>query len=210
MLDLNMQLPVRKFFQVMIGTTLLGGGISLNFLGNLGLGPWGAFHDGLSKITGISYGTAIILTGVFVTFLWIPLKQKPGIGTIVDIFWTGIVVDYFIKIGSTPELLLVKILFICLGVTLIGTGTAIYVGSNLGSGPRDGVMVGLESLGLKIGTARNVIEVTALILGWIMGGTVGFASVFIALSIGPVVQVVMPYVDPVSYTHLTLPTILLV
>ena len=195
MLDLNMQLPVRKFFQVMIGTTLLGGGISLNFLGNLGLGPWGAFHDGLSKIAGISYGTAIILTGVFVTFLWIPLKQKPGIGTIVDIFWTGIVVDYFIKIGSTPELLLVKILFICLGVTLIGTGTAIYVGSNLGSGPRDGVMVGLESLGLKIGTARNVIEVTALILGWIMGGTVGFASVFIALSIGPVVQVVMPYVD---------------
>ena len=135
------------------------------------------------------------MTGVFVTFLWIPLKQKPGIGTIVDIFWTGIVVDYFIKIGSTPELLLVKILFICLGVTLIGTGTAIYVGSNLGSGPRDGVMVGLESLGLKIGTARNVIEVTALILGWIMGGTVGFASVFIALSIGPVVQIVMPYVD---------------
>ena len=105
MLDLNMQLPVRKFFQVMIGTTLLGGGISLNFLGNIGLGPWGAFHDGLSKITGISYGTAIILTGIFVTLLWIPLKQKPGIGTIVDVFWTGIVVDYFIKIGSTPELL---------------------------------------------------------------------------------------------------------
>ncbi len=195
MLDLNMQLPVRKFFQVMIGTTLLGGGISLNFLGNLGLGPWGAFHDGLSKITDISYGTAIIVTGIFVTVLWIPLKQKPGIGTIVDVFWTGIVVDYFIKIGSTPELLLVKILFIFLGVTLIGSGTAIYVGSNLGSGPRDGVMVGLESLGLKIGTARNVIEVTALILGWIMGGTVGFASVFIALSIGPVVQIVMPYVD---------------
>ena len=130
-----MQLPVRKFFQVMIGTTLLGGGISLNFLGNLGLGPWGAFHDGLSKITGISYGTAIILTGIFVTLLWIPLKQKPGIGTIVDVFWTGIVVDYFIKIGSTPELLLVKILFIFFGVTLIGAGTAIYVGSNLGSGP---------------------------------------------------------------------------
>ena len=73
MLSLNMRLPVRKFFQVMIGTTLLGGGISLNFLGNLGLGPWGAFHDGLSKITGISYGTAIILTGIFVTLLWICL-----------------------------------------------------------------------------------------------------------------------------------------
>ncbi len=195
MLDLNMPLPVRKFSQVMIGTTLLGGGISLNFLANLGLGPWGAFHDGLSKITGITYGTAIILTGVCVTLLWIPLKQRPGIGTIIDVFWTGIVVDYFIKIGTTPELLGMKILFICLGVTLIGAGTAIYVGSNLGSGPRDGVMVGLESLGLKIGTARNIIEVTALILGWGMGGTVGFASVFIALSIGPVVQIVMPYVD---------------
>ena len=121
MLDLNMPLPVRKFSQVMIGTTLLGGGISLNFLANLGLGPWGAFHDGLSKITGITYGTAIILTGVCVTLLWIPLKQRPGIGTIIDVFWTGIVVDYFIKIGRTPELLGMKILFICFGVTLIGS-----------------------------------------------------------------------------------------
>jgi len=190
-----MQLPVRKFFQVMIGTTLLGGGISLNFLGNLGLGPWGAFHDGLSKITGISYGTAIILTGIFVTLLWIPLKQKPGIGTIVDVFWTGIVVDYFIKIGSTPELLLVKILFIFFGVTLIGAGTAIYVGSNLGSGPRDGVMVGLEEKGLKIGTARTLIEAVAFTCGFFLGGKIGIASVIIVFSVGRVVQFFIPYFD---------------
>ena len=96
---------------------------------------------------------------------------------------------------SFTNSLFFQYLSLSIGITLIGLGTAIYVGGDLGAGPRDGVMVGLESLGLKIGTARNVIEVTALILGWMMGGTVGFASVFIALSIGPVVQIVMPYVD---------------
>ena len=190
-----MALTLRKLLQVLLGTTLIGTGVALNFSSKLGLGPWGVFHEGISLNTTLSFGSAIIATGVFVTFLWIPLKQRPGIATFVDIFWIGTVADLVIGLDLDPESLLLKWIFVFVGIICIGSGTAIYVGANLGSGPRDGVMVGLESKGFKIGMARNIIEVTALALGWLLGGTVGLSSVVIAVSIGPVVQIVIPYFD---------------
>ena len=174
-----MALTLRKLLQVLLGTTLIGTGVALNFSSKLGLGPWGVFHEGISLNTTLSFGSAIIATGVFVTFLWIPLKQRPGIATFVDIFWIGTVADLVIGLDLDPESLLLKWIFVFIGIICIGSGTAIYVGADMGSGPRDGVMVGLESKGLKIGMARNIIEVTALALGWLLA---------------------------VSYTHLTLPT----
>ena len=190
-----MALSLRKLLQVLLGTTLIGTGVALNFSSKLGLGPWGVFHEGISLNTTLSFGSAIIATGVFVTFLWIPLKQRPGIATFVDIFWIGTVADLVIGLDLDPESLLLKWIFVFIGIICIGSGTAIYVGADMGSGPRDGVMVGLESKGLKIGMARNIIEVTALALGWLLGGTVGLSSVVIAISIGPVVQIVIPYFD---------------
>ena len=190
-----MALTSRKLLQVFLGTTLIGTGVALNFSSQLGLGPWGVFHEGISLNTTLSFGSAIIATGVFVTFLWIPLKQRPGIATFVDIFWIGTVADLVIGLDLDPESLLLKWIFVFIGIICIGSGTAIYVGADMGSGPRDGVMVGLESKGLKIGMARNIIEVTALALGWLLGGTVGLSSVVIAISIGPVVQIVIPYFD---------------
>ena len=190
-----MALTLRKLLQVLLGTTLIGTGVALNFSSKLGLGPWGVFHEGISLNTTLSFGSAIIATGVFVTFLWIPLKQRPGIATFVDIFWIGTVADLVIGLDLYPESLLLKWIFVFVGIICIGSGTAIYVGADMGSGPRDGVMVGLESKGLKIGMARNIIEVTALALGWLLGGTVGLSSVVIAISIGPVVQIVIPYFD---------------
>ena len=190
-----MALTLRKLLQVLLGTTLIGTGVALNFSSKLGLGPWGVFHEGISLNTTLSFGSAIIATGVFVTFLWIPLKQRPGIATFVDIFWIGTVADLVIGLDLYPESLLLKWIFVFVGIICIGSGTAIYVGADMGSGPRDGVMVGLESRGLKIGMARNIIEVTALALGWSLGGTVGLSSVVIAISIGPVVQIVIPYFD---------------
>ena len=190
-----MALTSRKLLQVLLGTTLIGTGVALNFSSKLGLGPWGVFHEGISLNTTLSFGSAIIATGVFVTFLWIPLKQRPGIATFVDIFWIGTVADLVIGLDLDPESLLLKWIFVFIGIICIGSGTAIYVGADMGSGPRDGVMVGLESKGLKIGMARNIIEVTALALGWLLGGTVGLSSVVIAISIGPVVQIVIPYFD---------------
>tara|TARA_B100000902_G_scaffold16349_2_gene19580 strand:- start:17142 stop:17720 length:579 start_codon:yes stop_codon:yes gene_type:complete len=190
-----MALTSRKLLQVLVGTTLIGTGVALNFSSKLGLGPWGVFHEGISLNTTLSFGNAIIATGIFVTLLWIPLKQKPGIATLVDIFWIGTVADLVISLGLGSESLFMKWIFVIVGIICIGSGTAIYVGADMGSGPRDGVMVGLESKGLKIGMARNIIEVTALALGWLLGGTVGLSSVVIAISIGPVVQVVIPYFD---------------
>ena len=190
-----MALTLRKLLQVLLGTTLIGTGVALNFSSKLGLGPWGVFHEGISLNTTLSFGSAIIATGVFVTLLWIPLKQRPGIATFVDIFWIGTVADLVIGLDLDPESLLLKWIFVFIGIICIGSGTAIYVGADMGSGPRDGVMVGLESKGLKIGMARNIIEVTALALGWLLGGTVGLSSVVIAISIGPVVQIVIPYFD---------------
>jgi uncharacterized membrane protein YczE len=195
MLHLYMALTTRKLLQVLVGTTLIGTGVALNFSSQLGLGPWGVFHEGISLNTTLSFGNAIIATGIFITLLWIPLKQRPGIATFVDIFWIGIVADLIIGIELNTENLLLKWIFVFLGILCIGSGTAIYVGADMGSGPRDGVMVGLESKGLKIGMARNIIEVTALVLGWLLGGTVGLSSVVIAVSIGPVVQLVIPYFD---------------
>ena len=195
MLHLYMALISRKLLQVLVGTTLIGTGVALNFSSQLGLGPWGVFHEGISLNTTLSFGSAIIATGIFVTLLWIPLKQRPGIATFVDIFWIGTVVDLIIGIELNTESLLLKWIYVFLGILCIGSGTAIYVGADMGSGPRDGVMVGLEGKGLKIGMARNVIEVTALVLGWLLGGTVGLSSVVIAVSIGPVVQLVIPYFD---------------
>ena len=190
-----MSTKIRQFIQVFSGTSLIGIGISLNYLANLGLGPWGVFHDGLSKTLGISYGITIIITGVAVMLLWIPLKQKPGLGTIVDIFLVGIVADLIILNFELSDSIFLSLTLIAFGIILIGAGTAIYVGADLGAGPRDGVMVGLETIGLKIGTARNLIELFAFLTGWLLGGLVGYVTILFVIGIGPVVQIVLPYVD---------------
>ena len=190
-----MSTKIRQFIQVFSGTSLIGIGISLNYLANLGLGPWGVFHDGLSKTLGISYGRTIIITGVAVMLLWIPLKQKPGLGTIVDIFLVGIVADLIILNFQLSDSIFLSLTLIAFGIILIGAGTAIYVGADLGAGPRDGVMVGLETIGLKIGTARNLIELFAFLTGWLLGGLVGYVTILFVIGIGPVVQMVLPYVD---------------
>ena len=185
----------RQVFQVIFGTSLIGVGISLNYLANLGLGPWGVFHDGLSKTIGITYGRTIIITGVAVMLLWIPLKQKPGMGTLIDIFLVGLVADTIILYFEFSENIFLSLILILLGIISIGTGTAIYVGADLGVGPRDGIMVGLETLGIKIGTARNLIELIAFLTGWLLGGLVGYVTILFVIGIGPVVQLVLPYVD---------------
>ena len=185
----------RQVFQVIFGTSLIGVGISLNYLANLGLGPWGVFHDGLSKTIGITYGRTIIITGVVVMLLWIPLKQKPGLGTLIDIFLVGLVADTIILYFEFSENIFLSLILILLGIICIGTGTAIYVGADLGVGPRDGIMVGLETLGIKIGTARNLIELIAFLTGWLLGGLVGYVTILFVIGIGPVVQLVLPYVD---------------
>ena len=185
----------KRWVQFFLGMILLGIGIGISVNCKLGLGPWGVFHEGLSNRLGTTYGLALIITGLVVLSLWIPLKQKVNIGTVICILWLGIVVDITMDNFETPEKLYLRILGVAIAILLIGIGTSIYVGAGISTGPRDGVMVGLEEKGIKIGVARTIIEVFALSSGWLMGGTVGYASPFMALLIGPIVQIVLPSSD---------------
>ena len=195
MLHCYMPLLARRYIQAVIGITMIGVGVAFNYLANLGLGPWGVLHDGISKTINITYGQAGILTSLISLLLWIPLKQKPGIATIFDAFWIGLTADFIINLIPVAKSLLIQIIYLIIGITLIGLGTAIYVGGDLGAGPRDGIMVGLEKLGLKIGTARTLLEFVAFSIGFLLGGKIGIASIIIVLSIGRVLQVFMPYFD---------------
>jgi len=190
-----MPLLARRYIQAVTGITMIGIGVALNYMANLGLGPWGVLHDGISKTINISYGQAGIMTSLISLLLWIPLKQKPGIATIFDAFWIGLTADFVINIIPDAPSLVIQIIYLITGITLIGLGTAIYVGGDLGAGPRDGIMVGLEKLGLKIGTARTLLEFVAFSIGFLLGGKIGIASIIIVLSIGRVLQVFMPYFD---------------
>ena len=190
-----MPLLARRYIQAVTGITMIGIGVAFNYMANLGLGPWGVLHDGISKTISITYGQAGILTSLISLLLWIPLKQKPGIATIFDAFWIGLTADFIINIIPDAHSLLFQIIYLITGITLIGLGTAIYVGGDLGAGPRDGIMVGLEKLGLKIGTARTLLEFIAFSIGFLLGGKVGIASIIIVLSIGRVLQIFMPYFD---------------
>ena len=190
-----MFIRLRKIIQVFLGTTTIGIGISFNYIADLGLGPWGVFHDGLSKTIGLPYGRTIIFTGFVVMVFWIPLKQKPGLGTFVDLIWIGSVADLVIPRFQLSTNTFQSLVLIFFGILLIGIGTAVYVGAGLGVGPRDGIMVGFENRGIKIGTARILIELFAFISGWILGGNVGYVTILFVIGIGPVVQLVLPYVD---------------
>ncbi len=190
-----MPLLARRYIQAVTGITMIGIGVAFNYMANLGLGPWGVLHDGISKTISITYGQAGILTSLISLLLWIPLKQKPGIATIFDAFWIGLTADFIINIFPDAHSLLFQIIYLITGITLIGLGTAIYVGGDLGAGPRDGIMVGLEKLGLKICTARTLLEFVAFSIGFLLGGKIGIASIIIVLSIGRVLQVFMPYFD---------------
>src|SRR5210317_784176 len=190
-----MPLMLRKYLQAVTGITMIGIGVAFNYMADLGLGPWGVLHDGISKTIDISYGQAGILTSFLSLLLWIPLKQKPGIATIFDAFWIGLTADFIINIIPVAQTLLIQIIYLITGILLIGLGTAIYVGGDLGAGPRDGIMVGLEKLGLKIGNARTLLEFVAFSIGFLLGGKVGIASLVIVLSIGRVLQVFIPYFD---------------
>ena len=192
---LNLKPKISTFFFLCLGLTLFGLGEGLLIVSFAGASPWSVLAQGIALNVDLSTGIITIFVSICVLLLWLPLKQKPGIATLVDIFWIGTVADLVISLDLNAETLVLKWIFVFIGILCIGSGTAIYVGADMGSGPRDGVMVGLESKGLKIGMARNVIEVTALTLGWLLGGTVGLSSVVIAISIGPVVQLVIPYFD---------------
>lgn len=174
--------------RLLLGLVLCGWGIAAMVAADLGLGPWDVLHQGLSRSTGIPIGTVGIIVGALVLLLWIPLREKLGIGTILNVVVIGVVIDLTLLVLPTPDSLWLRVLELGVGPILFAIGSGFYIGAGLGPGPRDGLMTGLARRGLPVGRIRTGIELTALGAGWLLGGTVGIGTAYFAVVIGPLVS----------------------
>lgn len=174
------------------GLALFGVGVALQKEGRMGLAPWDVFHEGFASVLGWQFGRALVLTSFLVLLLWIPLRQRPGIGTFLNAVEIGVVADLAIMVLPEPETLWIRIPFMLVGVLLVGIGSGYYIGAGLGPGPRDGLMTGLAARGMKVSRARTSVELSVLLIGWILGGSVGVGTLVFALSIGPIVARTIP------------------
>lgn len=184
--------PAQRVTRCVGGLALFGIGVALQKEGQMGLAPWDVFHEGFSQVLGWQFGRALVLTSFLVLLLWIPLRQRPGIGTLLNAVEIGVVADIAIAVLPEPDTLWVRIPFMLIGVLLVGIGSGFYIGAGLGPGPRDGLMTGLAARGMKVSRARTSVELTVLLLGWILGGSVGVGTLVFALSIGPIVARTIP------------------
>ncbi|MDN5563707.1 MULTISPECIES: membrane protein YczE [Luteococcus] len=188
----------RRITQLLVGLVIFGVSIALVLRGGLGMSPWDVLHVGIAIHVPLSIGTVSILVGCLVLLLWIPLEQWPGLGTILNIFVVGIALDATLAVVHEPALQgwvnwLARAGLLVSGIVLNGLAGALYIGSQLGPGPRDGLMTSLTGLtGRPIGLIRGLIEVTVLTLGWLLGGPVGLGTVAYALAIGPLTQLLLP------------------
>lgn len=182
----------RRLFALYLGLALFGFSIALMVRAKLGLDPWDVFHQGLAGRTGLPLGVTVIGVGAVVLALWIPLRQRPGLGTVSNVIVVGLVVDASLAVLPEPELLTVRALLLLTGIVLNGVATGLYIGAALGPGPRDGLMTGLAQRGHRIGRARTAIELAVLGAGWLLGGAVGVGTLLYAVSIGPLAQYFVP------------------
>jgi uncharacterized membrane protein YczE len=182
--DLKLRLP-----RCIAGLACFGIGIACFFASGLGTGPWDVLHRGLSSKIGLPTGVVINLVGFAILPLWIPLKQEIGLGTVLNTLQIGLVVDVVKPLLPDSDHLLVRSLFAVSGLVIIAIGSGLYIGSGLGAGPRDGIMMGLKRLGLSVRAARTLIEAVTLTIGWLLGGKVGLGTVLFLVGIGPLVQI---------------------
>ena len=158
-------------------------------IADLGLPPWVVLHQGISRQTGIPIGTVGIITGLIVLLLWIPLGQRIGIGTVTNVIVVGVVLDLtLLVLPSLLSQVLLRWAALLSGILLVAIGTGLYIGVGWGPGPRDGLMTGIAALGVPIWVGRGAIEITVLVFGWFLGGTVGLGTVLFAFGIGPLVH----------------------
>ncbi|MEU1968721.1 hypothetical protein ABZ541_11610 [Micromonospora sediminicola] len=186
--------PARRLTQLYAGLALYGVSMALMIRSGLGLDPWDVFHQGLARQTGLSFGTVTIAVGALVLLLWIPLRQRPGLGTVSNVVVIGLVVDATLAVLPPGEGLPVRTALLVVGIVANGAATGLYLGAGLGPGPRDGLMTGFVARHPRwsVRLVRTVIEVTVLALGWLLGGTVGLGTVAYALAIGPLAQMFIP------------------
>jgi uncharacterized membrane protein YczE len=184
---------IRRLIQLHLGLALFGFALALMVRATLGLDPWTVFQQGLMDITGLSLGQLSIAIGALVMLAWIPLRQKPGYGTLANIVVIGLVIDASLAVLPVFEGLWLRAAMMTAGVVLNAIATAAYIGAGMGPGPRDGLMTGLnQRLGWSIRVSRLSIEATVLTAGWLLGGVAGVGTVLYAVAMGPLVQFFLP------------------
>ncbi len=183
---------LRRLSQLYAGLLLYGVSDAMLLLAGLGVDPWDVLHQGLSRRLGLGVGTWAVIVGALVLLLWIPLRQRPGFGTLSNVVLIGVVIDVVMASVPAPHGLGVRIAVMTSAVVLNGVATGAYIGAGLGPGPRDGLMIGLATWGYSIRAVRTCIELTVLLSGWLLGGSVGVGTVVYALGIGPLAHVFVP------------------
>ena len=180
---------LRRWAQLLIGLALIGVCIAFMKHANLGLGPWDVLNDSLAGLTGIQLGTISIVVGAILLLLWIPMRERPGAALIPSIVLIGAFTNIGMAMVQTASSALLRATWLLAGIVFASFGSALYLGSQLGAGPRDGLMLGLSrKTGWSVGRTRTAMEVVVLAVGWILGGAVGIGTVISAVTIGPAIQ----------------------
>ncbi|WP_104180717.1 YitT family protein [Arthrobacter sp. B0490] len=186
-------LGARRGLQLLIGLFLYGFSLAMMIRATLGVSPWDVLSQGGSLQTGIPFGFMTNIIGLIVLLLWIPLRQRPGVGTVLNVLLVGPSAEVGLAILNEPAPLWARILLFTGGLVLLAVASGLYIGARLGPGPRDGLMTGIHArFGLPIWLVRTGIEGTVLLLGWLLGGTVGLGTVAFALLIGPLINLALP------------------
>jgi uncharacterized membrane protein YczE len=198
----------RRIVQLVGGLFLYGVGIAFMVRAEIGVAPWDVLTQGISKQTGLPFGLITNLVGVLVLLLWIPIRQKPGVGTVLNVLLIGPSAQLVLWLVPMQTELWVRIPLFIAGLVVVGIATGLYIGARLGPGPRDGLMTGLHAkLGWPIWLVRTIIEVTVLAIGWALGGNVGIGTVAFALLIGPIANVTLPLLRVPELRATPLPTV---
>jgi uncharacterized membrane protein YczE len=182
----------RRLVQLYAGLVLYGASASLVLLSSLGNMPWDVLHQGLEAQTGIGTGLWVDIVGALLLLAWIPLRQRPGLGTVSNVVVLGLVVEAMLAAFDPPHALVGRVSLFAVGVVLNGVATGLYIGARFGPGPRDGLMTGLAARGHSLRVVRTAIEVTVLVIGALLGGTLGVGTLLYAVSIGPLAHVFVP------------------
>ena len=195
---LNFKPKFSTFFFLCFGLSLFGLGEGLLIVSFTGASPWSVLAQGISLNVNLSIGTITLLISIVVLLLWIPLRQKPGMGTILNALIIAIMIDLCIKYVPTPSSYIYQLVLAVISVIMVGIGGGIYLVSNLGAGPRDGLMIGLQKItNFPIAVVRATLEISVVSIGWYLGGTVGVGTLLFAFGIGPCVALGLFLVDKI-------------
>ncbi|HSH11960.1 MAG TPA: hypothetical protein VLA10_09245 [Ilumatobacter sp.] len=186
-------MSARRTLLLLCGLALYGLSLTLLVRADLGLAPWDVFHQGVGEVTGLSLGTVIVATSFVVLTLWIPLRERPGLGTIANAVLVGVGVDVFSSVLPEVDATVVRWLLLASGVVLNGVATSLYIGAGMGPGPRDGLMTGIARRGHPIRLVRTTLELLVLVAGIVLGGSFGVGTIAYALAIGPLVHIMLPW-----------------